>query len=165
MKISSKLSQMSIAAFTIFWLGGAQAEIVVIGNQALPVTSLSRDEIYRIYMGKTTFLPNGAKVVPVDQKIGAVSRSQFYKGTLRKSETEMKSHWSRIIFAGQGNPPLQQDDDVAVKKLVAQDTNCLGYIDKSLVDKSIKVVYSQPVFSKSVGNVSTLAMNAMMQKG
>ncbi|MCS5711659.1 hypothetical protein [Candidatus Berkiella aquae] len=164
------LLPIKISATTLIslWIGfvspAVQAEIVVISNHQLPVTSLSRDEVYRIYLGKTKFLPNGTKVIPIDQKMGAVSRCQFYKSIIHKTETEIKSYWSRVIFTGQGNPPLQQDDDLAVKEMVAKDTHCLGYIDKSLVDQSVKVVYSQPSFGKTIGNV-TLALNAMMQKG
>jgi len=143
----------------------AKADIVVIANKLLPVTTMSRDEIYRIYLGKTKFLPNGAKVVPIDQKQGTLARSQFYDSIIHKSETQIKSYWSRIIFTGQGNPPLQQDDDVAVKNLVAEDANCLGYIDKSLVDSSVKIIYSQPLFGQPKNNLSTLAMNVMMVKG
>ena len=143
----------------------AQADIVVIANKMLPVTTMSRDEISRIYLGKTKFLPNGEKIVPIDQKQGTTSRSQFYGNILRKSETEIKSYWSRVTFSGQGNPPLQQDDDVAVKNLVAEDPNCLGYIDKSLVDSSVKIIYSQPLFGQPKNNLSNLAINAMMVKG
>jgi ABC-type phosphate transport system substrate-binding protein len=168
---------MEIASFANkFWLSAAllvaviaapavQAEIVVISNLQLPITTLSRDEVSRIYLGKTKYLPNGSKIVPIDQKQGTISRSKFYSDIIHKTETEIKSYWSRITFSGQGNPPLQQDDDVAVKNLVAEDANCLGYIDKSLVDDSVKIVYSQPLFGQSKNNLSNLAMNAMMVKG
>lgn len=166
MRSTLLLTKISISALMSLWIGllspSAQAEIVVISNHQLPVTNLSRDEVYRIYLGKTKFLPNGTKVIPIDQKMGAVSRSQFYKAVIHKTETEIKSYWSRVIFTGQGNPPLQQDDDLAVKEMVAKDAHCLGYIDKSLVDQSVKVVYSQPSFGKTI---VTLALNAMMQKG
>jgi hypothetical protein len=47
------------------------AEVVVIANLALPVTSLTREEIYRIYLGKSKFLLSGARVIPVDQRPGS----------------------------------------------------------------------------------------------
>lgn len=160
MKLSALVALLSIAISA-----PVQAEIVVIGNQLLPVTTLSRDEIYRIYLGKTKYLPNGAKIVPIDQKVGTASRSQFYSSILRKTETEIKSYWSRITFSGQGNPPAQQDDDIAVRNQVSEDPNCLGYIDKSLVDSSVKIVYSQPFNVKPKNSLRRLAISAMMQKG
>ena len=120
----------------------AVAEIAVIANPDMPVTSMSREEINRIYLGKMKFLPSGAKVTPVDQRPGASARSQFYANVMRKSETQMKSYWSRVIFTGQGQPPLQETDDQAVKSFVAKNPSGLGYIDKSAVDDSVKVVYS-----------------------
>lgn len=119
------------------------AEIAVITNPQLPVTSMSREEIYRIYLGKTKFLPSGVKITPVDQRPGASARAQFYANVIRKSETEMKSYWSRVIFTGQGQPPVQESDDQAVKEYVAKNPNALGYIDRSAVDDSVKIVYSQ----------------------
>ncbi len=118
------------------------AEIAVITNPQLPVTSMSREEIYRIYLGKTKFLPSGAKITPVDQRPGASARSQFYANVIRKSETEMKSYWSRVIFTGQGQPPLQEADDQAVKDYVAKNPSALGYVDRSVVDDTVRVVYS-----------------------
>lgn len=120
----------------------AVAEIAVITNPDLPVTSMSREEINRIYLGKMKFLPSGAKITPVDQRPGASARTQFYANVMRKSETEMKSYWSRVIFTGQGQPPLQESDDQAVKSFVAKNPSALGYIDKSSADSSVKIVYS-----------------------
>lgn len=120
----------------------AVAEIAVITNPDLPVTSMSREEINRIYLGKMKFLPSGAKITPVDQRPGASARTQFYANVMRKTETEMKSYWSRVIFTGQGQPPLQESDDQAVKAFVAKNPSALGYIDKSSADSSVKIVYS-----------------------
>ena len=44
------------------------ADIVVIANPNLSVSSLSSSELTNIYLGKTKFLSNGgAKIIPVDQ--------------------------------------------------------------------------------------------------
>lgn len=122
----------------------AYAELAVIVNKDLPITNLSREEIYRIYLGKTKFLPNGAKVIPVDQGPGTNAREKFYAELIKKSETDMKSYWSRVIFTGQGNPPIQESDDRSVKELVSKNPSFMGYIDKSVADKSVKVVYTLP---------------------
>ncbi|MBS0289523.1 MAG: phosphate ABC transporter substrate-binding protein [Proteobacteria bacterium] len=120
------------------------ADLVVIVNKDMPISSLSPEEISRIYLGKTKFLANGIKVIPVDQESGTASRVKFYSNIIRKSDTEMKSYWSRVIFTGQGYPPIQESDDRAVKDLVAKNPNCLGYVDRSVLDGSVKVVYAVP---------------------
>lgn len=137
-----KTKILTAIAFTVVPLISA-AELVVIANRELPVTSLTREELYRIYMGKTNFLPNGVKVIPVDQKVGSPSRDKFYSSVIQKSDTEVKSYWSRVIFTGQGYPPIQESDDQAVKDLVSKNPNCMGYVDKSYADSgSVKIVYT-----------------------
>lgn len=118
------------------------AEVVVVANRNMPISSLSRDQLYRIYMGKMKFLPNGVKVIPVDQQVGSAAREQFYARVIQKSETEVKSYWSRVIFTGQGYPPIQESDDKSVKELVAKNPNCIGYIDKAYADDSVRIVFS-----------------------
>lgn len=118
------------------------AEIVVIANKQMPISSLSQQEIYRIYMGKMKFLPNGVKVIPVDQQPGSAAREQFYAKIIQKSETDIKSYWSRVIFTGQGYPPIQETDDQSVKELVAKNLNCIGYINKASLDDSVRIVFS-----------------------
>jgi len=120
------------------------AELVVIANPQMPVTSLSQEEISRIFLGKRQFLANGAKVIPVDQAPGETSRTKFYSDVIRKTDVEMKSYWSRVIFTGQGNPPQQESNDKAVKDLVAKNNDYLGYIDGKYADESIKIVFRAP---------------------
>ncbi len=147
MKIKSpakiKISAI-LLSLTSFIAIEALADVVVIGNKNMPVSSMSQDEIYRIYLGKTKFLSSGVKVIPVDQQNGSAARDKFYSTVIKKSEPEVKSYWSRVIFTGQGNPPIQESDDAAVKDLVAKNPNCIGYIDKSAVDNSVKVLYTIP---------------------
>jgi ABC-type phosphate transport system substrate-binding protein len=142
--MSKKISKISIAlgALLLFPLTSV-AELVVIANPNLPVTSLSREQISRIYLGKMKFLANGAKVIPLDQSPGSPTRTVFYADVMQKSEVEMRSYWSRIIFTGQGTQPVQEGDDKSVKDAVASHPSYLGYVDKSAVDGSVKVVFSQ----------------------
>ncbi len=133
-----------LLSFAIITPFASFADIVVITNKNMPITSLSAEEINRIYLGKTKFLPNGIKVIPVDQASGSSAREKFYTNVIKKSDTEVKSYWSRVIFTGQGYPPIQESDDNAVKDLVSKNPNCMGYVDRSVVDGSVKVVYTVP---------------------
>ena len=137
------LSAILITLITLMTCN-SYAEVVVIANKDMPTSSLSQDEINRIYLGKTKFLSNGVKVIPVDQQMGSAARDKFYTNVIKKSDTEVKSYWSRVIFTGQGYPPIQESDDRSVKELVAKNPNCIGYVDRAVVDNSIKVLYTVP---------------------
>jgi hypothetical protein len=45
-----------------------------------------------------------------------------------------------LVFSGKGQAPKELADNAAVKKAVATDPKAVGYIDKSAVDGSVKVV-------------------------
>lgn len=137
-----RLSQIVLAGVLSSAALVTQAEVVVIANSGLSVTSLSRDDVYRIYMGKMKFLPSGMKIVPIDQPVGASARIQFYSDILHKTDSEMRAYWSRIIFTGQGNPPIQESDDYSVVAMVAKNQSCIGYVDSSAANQSVKVVFT-----------------------
>lgn len=136
-KISQILLSLGLSVSALV----AHADVVVIANSSTSISSLSRDDVYRIYMGKMKFFPNGTKVIPIDQPVGTPARSTFYSDILHKSDSEMKAYWSRIIFTGQGNPPIQEANDFSVASTVAKNKNCIGYVDSSAANQDVKVVF------------------------
>lgn len=119
----------------------AQAEVSVIVSASNGNGSLDQDAIARVFLGKTKNFPDGSQAVPVDQNNGAASREAFNSSVLGKSSSQLKAYWSRLIFTGKGTPPKESGDDAAVKNLVANNPNLIGYVDSSVVDGSVKVVY------------------------
>jgi ABC-type phosphate transport system substrate-binding protein len=130
-------------SFVLFWaVGPLQAELVVIGNPSMDANRIGADELYRLYKGKTKKLRNKTEVTAIDQKQGSPSRKAFYATVLKASEPQMKIYWTSKIFSGKACALRQESDDAAVKATVAKQNNCIGYIDKSLVDESVKVLYT-----------------------
>lgn len=117
------------------------AEIAVIVSSNNHNDSLDKDNISRVFLGKTKNFPDGSQAVPVDQKAGSSARESFNTNVLGKSSSQLKAYWSRLIFTGKGTPPKESGDDLAVKKLVAEDPNLIGYVNSETVDGSVKVVY------------------------
>lgn len=144
MKHSHKIIRFLSVSLLLSFQLPAFAELAVIANKQLPISSLSQDEVKRIYLGKMKFLSSGAKVIPVDQQVGTTSHNKFYGDIIKKSDSEIKAYWARIMFTGQGNPPIQESDDQSVKELVSRNPNFIGYVDKTVVDDSVKVLYTLP---------------------
>ena len=124
----------------LWWAGSAQAEIVVIVSANSPVTSLSQSQVSDIFLSKSGTFPGGAQVVPIDQADGSQIRVDFYSKTTGKSPELLKAYWSKMIFTGQGEPPREISDSDKIKKLVANNPHYIGYIDKSALDSSVKMV-------------------------
>lgn len=119
----------------------ANAEISVIVSSNNPNATIDQSTVSKIFLGKSKSFPDGSQAVPVDQDDGSAARDAFNSTVLGKSSSQLKSYWSRLIFTGKGTPPKQSGNDAAVKKLVADNPNIIGYVDSSAVDGSVKVVH------------------------
>jgi hypothetical protein len=107
--------------------------VVVMGTGAAPI---SKDQLADIYLGRSSMLK------PIDLPESNELRALFYKKVTDRDAAQVKALWSRIIFTGQGQPPKELPDAAAVKKAVAADPKMVGYIDKSDLDATVKVVLS-----------------------
>ena len=107
--------------------------VVVMGASAAPLT---KDQVANVYLGKSTDLK------PVDLPEASATRQDFYKKATDRDAAQVKAVWARLTFTGGGQPPKEMADAAAVKKAVAADPKTVGYIEKSDVDASVKVVLS-----------------------
>ena len=122
----------------------AAADVVVIVNRDNPITTLSKEDAKRIYLGKDKSFPNGEKVRAADQAEGNAARDKFYAAVVEKTDAQIKAYWSQLIFTGKGTPPDMIGGDSAVKKWVAEHKSGIGYVDASAVDGSVKVLMRLP---------------------
>ena len=118
----------------------AVSDVVAVVSAQSSVTILSQSEIVDIFLGNTRVLPNGDKVMPIDQAEGSSVRDEFYAKFAGKSAAQMKAHWSRIIFTGRGQPPKEAALDSEAKKRIVDNPNAIGYLDPRMVDSSVRVL-------------------------
>ena len=85
--------------------GQAAAAVVAVVSAKNPVTSLSKNYVADIFLGKTSKFPDGSRAVPVDQAEGSAARDAFYLQFTGKSPAQVKMYWSKMIFTGRGQPP------------------------------------------------------------
>jgi ABC-type phosphate transport system substrate-binding protein len=140
--VTAKRSTWCAAAFALsVWLGSpALADVVAVVSAKSQVDHLSKKELADLFLGRTARLPDGSQVMPVDQEEGSPARSEFYTEFVGKSPAQMREHWSKIIFTGRGKPPFAVANDAATRKLVAGNPHAIGYIDRSQLDNSVKVL-------------------------
>lgn len=140
MKLFNSISKIAIA-LTFFVTALANAEVAVIVSASNANSALDQDTISRVFLGKTSNFPDGSQAIPVDQNEGSASREAFNDKVLGKSSSQLKAYWSRLIFTGKGTPPKESGSDADIKNLVAKNPNLIGYVDSSVVDSSVKVVF------------------------
>lgn len=137
--VNTFLKTLAISA--VFIASITSAEVSVIVSASNGNANLDQDTIARVFLGKSKNFPDGSQAVPVDQNSGTASREAFNSTVLGKSSSQLKAYWSRLIFTGKGTPPKESGDDAAVKDLVANNPNLIGYVDSSVVDGSVKVIH------------------------
>ncbi|NOU16921.1 MAG: phosphate ABC transporter substrate-binding protein [Bacteroidales bacterium] len=100
----------------------------VIVNQSNSTSTLSEDEISKLFLKKNTKWADGKTVDPIDQVASSGVRKIFTDGVHKKSVSAIKSYWQQAIFAGIGTPPLEKSDDEEVIKYVSQNAGAIGYV-------------------------------------
>jgi len=118
----------------------AQADVVAVVSANSPVTTLSKNVIADIFLCRTLRFPDGGLAVPIDQEEGSAERNEFYASFAGKSPAQLKAHWSKVIFTGRGKPPSTVANGMEARKQVATNPRAIAYIDRSLIDSSVKVL-------------------------
>ena len=119
------------------------ADVVAVVSAKSMVTTLSKNQVADIFLGKTARFPNGSPAVPIDQAEASPVREAFYTQFTGRSAAQMKAHWSKIIFTGRGKPPKSVSNGMEARTLIAANPQAIGYIERATVDDSIKVLLQQ----------------------
>lgn len=131
-----------LATLLLLLHGNLQADLAVIISAKRPALKMSQEEVAKVFLAKTTTFADGMRALPVDQTSGTPLREQFNAKVLDKSDSQLKAYWSRVVFTGTGTPPKEVGGDNEVKKLVADNPNLIGYIDKTKLDSSVVAILS-----------------------
>jgi len=124
----------------IVFSSSTQAGISVIVSPDNETSSMSKEEVARLFLKKSKSFKSGEKAEPFDQGKGNDARISFYKNVVGKGPSQLMAYWSRMIFTGKGTPPKELDDNENVINFVSNNINAIGYIDASFVDSRVKVL-------------------------
>jgi len=142
----AKLFHCAAAAFLLPALlcgptaSAATAELVVIVSAKSPLTTLRADQVAAIFLGQSARFPDGTEAAPLDQRLGAPLRDEFYLRVTSKTPALLKAWWSKMVFTGRGQPPAEAVDSAAVRRRVADNPDTIGYIDRAALDPSVRTV-------------------------
>ncbi len=143
MKTNSKhVTRLAAAIALAAGSAGAFAQVAVVVNTKSPLATMTSEQVSAIFLGKSNTLPSGATAAPTDLPESVPAHDIFYTKVTGKSTAQVKAAWSRLIFSGKSTPPKELPTSADVKKFVASNPDGIGYIEKSAVDSSVKVVFS-----------------------
>ena len=141
--VATLIGRIGIAAALVLSLMSAvaEADVVAVVSVRSPITALSPTQVADLFFGKASRFPNGLQAFPVDQAEGSAVRDEFYSKIVGKTAAQVKAYWSKIIFTGRGQPPPTVSNTTEMKKRISKDPGAIGYIERNMVDDSVRVVF------------------------
>jgi ABC-type phosphate transport system substrate-binding protein len=111
----------------------ARADVVVIVS-AQNTAAITTREITRVYLGESN------SMTPVDIANPSPARREFYTKVIGKDQAQVKARWSKLVFAGKVAAPKELPSGADVVKAVAADPHAIGYVDRSFVNMTVKII-------------------------
>jgi len=96
--------------------------------------------VARIFTGKLKSFPDGSLAVPIAQADGTSTTQEFNTKVLKKSGSQLKAYWSKLVFTGKGTPPKKVSSDAEMLELIASNPNFIGYVAAGSVGTGVKVI-------------------------
>lgn len=81
-------------------------EIAIVTNSQ-DISKMDKNEVKRLFLAKTNRVDN--IYVNLLELKNTHYKEEFYKVLTNKNTTQLRSYWTRLIFAGKGKPPKQID--------------------------------------------------------
>ena len=124
--------------------GQAQTATRVIVSPDVEVTSVTRAEIARIYLGKKTFWDSGARIELSLLDEESPLTESFLEENLKKTVRQFRAYWKRHLFSGQGTAPKTFATSKQVADFVAANPGAIGVVDAAYTDDRVKLIELRP---------------------
>jgi ABC-type phosphate transport system substrate-binding protein len=114
----------------------ARADVVVIVSAQSSTANITPGQISRVYQGKSNAM------TPLDIADPSIARREFYAKVVGKDDAQVKARRLSLVITGKGSAPKELSSGAEVVKAVAADPNAIGYVDRSYVNMTVKIVYT-----------------------
>ncbi len=104
------------------------------------ITTLTGDDLNRIFLGKKTLWDSGTRIVPAMPEEESPAGELFLAGTLKKSVSQFRSYWKRLLFSGGGTVPKVFRSSSQLMDFVARSPGAIAVVETSAVDDRVRVL-------------------------
>jgi ABC-type phosphate transport system substrate-binding protein len=119
---------LGLAALALVSARPVEAQYVVIVNAASSVTTISKDDLSKVFQKKSRNLPDGTEAVPVDLDKSSAVREAFSQAVHGRGVAQIEAYWQQQIFAGKDVPPDAKATDAEVIAFVGATAGGIGYV-------------------------------------
>lgn len=114
--------------------------ISVVVNRDNPVTELERGDLARIYLGRKTLWPSGARIIPLLVTEENPVTQFVIEEIVQKTIGDYRRYWRVRLFSGGGAPPITVRTFTEVVDFVATHPGAIGVVGEVGREEGIKVV-------------------------
>lgn len=133
------MKRFLLISLTLFSLH-SWADIYVIAHKQSPINAVSLAELKELYLGNRQHIQN-VRVLPLDQDNQEIIRQNFYDQVINIDQSQLISHWSKLIFTGKGQSPKSLLADDSILQFVSANPSTIGYINSNAMNEHVKVIY------------------------
>ena len=113
---------------------------VVVNNES-KLGKISDDDLLRIFLGKKTLWEDtGTRIQPALLEEDQATAQAFLESTLKKSVSQYRAYWKRLLFSGGGTAPRSFRSSAQVIDFVARQPGGIGVVEASAADARVKVL-------------------------
>lgn len=139
-RATAYLAALTLAAAIVpaFPASGAEGWAVVVNTES-GLRRIQRDDLARIYLGKKTLWEDkGTRIAPAMLEEGDTLTGAFLEGVVKKSVSQYRAYWKRLLFSGGGAAPKSFRQSSQVIEFVARQPGGIGVVDASAVDDRVR---------------------------
>jgi hypothetical protein len=119
--------------------GANAAEVKLIANPSVGATSISADDVKRVFLGTKGSLDDGSRVEPVLAKSGAAHEA-FLKQYVGKTDAALQTYYRSLVFTGKGSMPKAFASDAEVVSYVSKTKGAIGYVGAGASASGVKTL-------------------------
>lgn len=117
----------------------AFSEVVIIANNSVAESTISQNDLKKIFLGKTVKWPDKSSVNFVILKSGETHK-KFVKTIVSKSPSQFKNYWKNMVFTGKGSKPKTFANQKDLIKYVSDTEGAIGYAEKGSTIDNVKII-------------------------
>lgn len=104
-------------------------ELAIIVHADVPLTTLTRDDVRRIFLLRSRFWRGGARITPVNLAPSSPLRDAFSHSVLGQSTHDLTGFWNDLYFHGT-LPPPSVESEPAMLLYVSRTPGAIGYVSR-----------------------------------
>jgi hypothetical protein len=135
----TKVLFVAAAALLFAAVSARAADFKVIANDSVKASSVSADELKRVFLLTKNSLEDGSHAEPVLMK-GGSAHEAFLREYLGKTDSALQTYYRSLVFTGKASMPKTVGSDAEVVSFVLKTKGAIGYVSASAIAPGAKTL-------------------------